>query len=111
MSEKHRLLVTSAAIRKQIDRFSCQERERTSSAEFLQTLEERNVDIRSSTRAMIERLLDKNAASLKYDAVFAAADDLVACCDGNVEHAFEVLEVYKTLSRKGEKTEIETTAR
>ena len=111
MSEKHRLLLTSAAIRKQIDRFSCQERERTSAAEFLHALEERNIDIRSSTRAMIERLLNKGAEPLKYDALFAAADDFVACCGGDVDHAFEVLEVYKTLSRKGNKIESESTTR
>jgi len=105
MSKKRRISLTSAAIRKKIDRLSFQERERTNAAEFLHSLEKRNIEIRSSTRAMVERFLDRNAEPLKYDPVFGAADDFVACCGGDVEHAVEVLKVYETLSRKGDRIE------
>lgn len=108
MPEKRCLLVTSAAIKTQIDRLTSQERARTNPAAFLQTLEGRNIEIRASTRAMVQRLLDQKAKSLTYDAVFAAADDLVACCGGDLQHAFEALEVYEILSRKGNKIERES---
>ncbi len=98
MSGKRCRRVTSAALRDRLDQLSAEQREMTTVAEFLRQFEELGLEIGDSVRAMVERILNRNGEALDYDAVFAAADDLVACCNGSLEHALDALRVYKAVS-------------
>lgn len=98
MCEKRCRRVTSAALRDRFERVSAEERERATVAEFLQQFEELGLEIGDSARSMVERMLERDGEALDYDAVFAAADDLVACCNGSLERAFDALKVYKAVS-------------
>ena len=100
MSEKRCRRVTSAALRNCLDRVSAEERETTTVAEFLQQFEEPGLEIGDSARSMVERMLERDGEALDYDAVFAAADDLVACCNGSLVRALDALRVYKAVSGK-----------
>ena len=100
MSEKRCRRVTSAALRNRLDQLSADQRETTTVAEFLRQFEELGLEIGDSVRAMVERILDRNGETLDYDAVFAAADDLVVCCNGSLDRALDALRVYKAVSGK-----------
>ncbi len=100
MTGKRCRRITSAALRDRLERVSVEERDTTTVAEFLRQFEELGLEIGDSARAMVELVLDRNGEALDYDAVFAAADDLVACCNGSLERALDALRVYKTASRK-----------
>ena len=100
MSEKRCRRVTSAALRERLDQLSADQRETTTVAEFLRQFEELGLEIGDSARSMVERMLERDGEALDYDAVFAAADDLVACCNGSLERALDALRVYKAVSGK-----------
>ena len=72
----------------------------TTVAEFLRQFEELGLEIGDSARSMVERMLERDGETLNYGAVFAAADDLVACCNGSLERALDALKVYKAASGK-----------
>ena len=100
MPEKRCRRVTNSALRERFERVSAEERETTTVAEFLRQFEELGLEIGDSARSMVERLLERDSEALDYDAVFAAADDLVACCNGSLERALDALRVYKAASSK-----------
>ncbi len=100
MSGKHYRRVTSSALRDRFERVSVEERETTTVAEFLRQFEELGLEIGDSARYMIERMVERDGEVLDYNAVFAAADDLVACCNGRLERALDALRVYKAVSGK-----------
>ena len=100
MSEKRCSRATSAALRDRLDLVPADQRETITAAEFLRQFEEQGLEIGDSARSMVERILDREHETLDYDAVLAAADDLVACCDGSVEIALDALRVYKAVSGK-----------
>ena len=105
MSEKRCSRATSAALRVHLDLLPADQREKTTVAEFLRQFEECGLEIGDSGRFMVERILNQGHEMLNYDAVLAAADDLVARCDGNVETALDALRVYKAVSGKQMNTE------
>ena len=100
MPEKRRRRVTSVALRDRLEHVSAEERETTSVAEFLRQFEELGLEIGDSARSMVERILERDGEALDYDAVFAAADDLVACCNGSLERALDALKICKAASGK-----------
>ncbi|MFH1921881.1 MAG: hypothetical protein ABIP48_18605 [Planctomycetota bacterium] len=100
MPEKRYRRATSAALRNLLDLLSAEERETTTVAAFLRQFEEHGLEISDYARSMVERILDRDGEALDYDAVFAAADDLVACCNGSLERALDALRVYKAVSGK-----------
>ena len=105
MSEIRCRRVTSAALRDRLERVSAEERETTTVAEFLRQFEELGIEIGASARSMVERMLERDGEELDYDAALAAADDLVACCNGSLERALNALRVYKAVT--GKETSVE----
>ncbi len=100
MSEKRCSRATSAALRNRLDLLPSDQRETTTVAEFLRQFEELGLEIGDPARAMVERKLDRSGETLDYGAVLAAADDLVACCNGSVEVALDALRVYRAVTGK-----------
>jgi hypothetical protein len=98
MPEKQYRRATSAALRNLLDLMSAEDRETTTVAAFLRQFEEHGHEISDSGRLMVERILDRDGETLDYDAVFAAADDLVACCNGSLELAMDALKAYRAAS-------------
>ncbi len=98
MSTEHSQRVLSVPIRRLIDFLSVGEREKLSTREFLRPFREHGVLVRRSCQAMVERMLDRKGEPLDYDALIAAADDFVACCEGSTDNAFDVLEGYTQLT-------------
>ena len=91
-------LVPSVVIKRCIELLTAEEREKLTATEFLRPFQEHGFVVGKSCRAMIERMLGRKGESLDHDALIAAADDFVACCDGSKEHAFDVLGAYTKFS-------------
>ena len=100
MPERRCRRVTSAALRDRFEQLPAKDRETTTVAEFLRQFAELGLEIGDSARFMVERMLERDGEALDYDAVFAAADDLVACCNGSLDRALDALKVYKAASGK-----------
>ena len=100
MPTEHWQRVPSAAIRRCIDLLSAEEREKLSVTEFVRPFREHGFVVGKSCRGMVERMLGRKRESLDCDALIAAADDFVACCEGSTDDAFDVLGVYTKLSGK-----------
>ncbi len=98
MPREDRQRVLSVAIKKCIDLLTAEEREKLNATEFLRLFREHGFDVGEPCRAMVERMLGRKGESLDCDALIAAADDLVACCDGNKDRASDVLATYIKLS-------------
>jgi hypothetical protein len=86
-------------IRRCIDLLTAEVREQLSTTDFLRPFHEHGFVVGQSCRAMVERMLDRKGESPDYDALIAADDDFVACCEGSTGDAFDVLDVYTKLSR------------
>ena len=100
MSKKHYKRVASAALRNHFEQMPAEERETLGVVEFLQHFEELGLEIGGPARSMVVRMLERDCKELDYDAIFAAADDLVASCNGCLERAQNALRVYKAVSGK-----------
>ena len=100
MPEERCKRVTSAALRDRLDQLSADQRETNTVAEFLQQFEELGLEIGNSASAMVERIVNRDGEALDYDAIFAAADDLVACCNGRLDRALDAFRVHKAVSGK-----------
>jgi hypothetical protein len=98
MPAEHSQRVLSVPIRRCIDLLSAEEREKLSATEFLRPFREHGVLVGRSCQAMVERMLGQKGESFDYDALIAAADDFVACCDGRTDDAFHVLDFYTQLT-------------
>ena len=90
--------VPSVAIKKCIDLLTAEEREKLTATEFLRPFREHGFEVGEYCRAMVERMLGRKGESLDHDALIAAADDFVACCDGGKDKASDVLAAYTKLS-------------
>jgi len=90
--------VPSVVIKKCINLLTAEEREKLTATEFLRPFREHGFEVGEPCRAMVERMLGRDGESLDCDALIAAADDFVACCDGSNDNAFDVLGTYSKLS-------------
>ena len=89
--------VLSVAIKKCIDLLTAEEREKLTATESLRPFREHGFEVGEPCRAMVERMLGRKGESLDCDALIAAADDFVACCDGSEDMASDVLATYTKL--------------
>ncbi|MFQ5799639.1 MAG: hypothetical protein ACE5H0_13240 [Bacteroidota bacterium] len=91
---RHSQRVPSVAIRRCLDLLGAEGREKLSATELLSLFREHGFVVGESCQSMVERMLNRGDTSLDCDSLIAAADDLVACCDGSTDDAFDVLEAY-----------------
>lgn len=89
--------VPSVVIKRCIDFLTAEEREKLTATEFLRPFREHGFEVGEPCRAMVERMLGREGESLDCDTLVAAADDFVACCDGSIDKAFDVLGTYTKL--------------
>ena len=98
MPAEDRQRVRSVTIRGCIELLTAEECEKLSVAECLCPFMEHGYVVGESCRTMVERVLGGKGEPLDYDALIAAADDFVACCEGSTDDAFDVLEAYTQLT-------------